>query len=95
MRKNTTSINVLHFNGEDCTNGETKANILNNRFASVLSKDNQAPLPHMPDKSVPNIPKISVTVDGVYNLLANLDAHKATGPYNIPSRLLKDFAFQY
>jgi len=72
MRKDTTSINVLHF---DYTGSETKANILINQF---VTKDNQVPLPHMPDKSALNIPKILVTVDGVYNLLANLDAHKAT-----------------
>ena len=59
MRKDTTSINVLHFNGEDYTDSETKANILNNQFASVFTEDNQAPLPSMPDKSVPNIPQIS------------------------------------
>ena len=94
MRKDTTSINVLHSNGEDYTDSETKANILNSQFASVFTKDNQAPFPCMPDKSVPDIPQISVTVDGVYNLLANLDAHKATGPDNIPSRFLKEFAQQ-
>ena len=53
MRKDTTSINVLHSNGEDYTDSETKANILNSQFASVFTKDNQAPFPCMPDKSVP------------------------------------------
>ena len=48
----------------------------------------------MPDKSVPDMPQISVTVDGVYNLLAKLDAYKVTGPDNIPSRFLKEFAQQ-
>ena len=60
MRKDTTSINVLHSNGEDYTDSETKANILNSQFASVFTKDNQAPFPCMPDKSVPDIPQISV-----------------------------------
>ena len=45
-------------------------------------------------KSRGTVPQISVTVDGVYNLLANLDVHKATGPDNIPSRFLKEFAQQ-
>ena len=38
MLKDTTSINILHFNGEDYTNSETKANILNNQFTSVFTK---------------------------------------------------------
>ena len=89
MLKDTTSINILHFNGEDYTNSATKANILNNQFASVFTKDNRVPFPCKPSKSDPDIPQISVTVDGVYNLLASLDAHIATGPDDIPFRFLK------
>ena len=40
MCKDTTSINVLHFNVEDHTDIDTKANILNSIFASVFTKDN-------------------------------------------------------
>ena len=88
MCKDTTSINVLHSNGEDYTGSETKANILNSQFAFVFTK-------HLFLACLINlIPQISVTVDSVYNLLANLDGHKATGPDNIPSRFLKEFAKQ-
>jgi len=43
---------------------------------------------------VPNIPPITVEVDGIYNLFTNLDPHKAPGPNNIPTKLLKGTAQQ-
>jgi len=37
---------------------------------------------------------VPVEVDGVYNLLTNLDPHKAAGTDNIPTKLLKETAQQ-
>ena len=51
IRKDTTPINVLHSNGKDYTDSETKANILNSQFASVFTKDNQATFLFMPDNT--------------------------------------------
>ena len=36
----------------------------------------------------PNMPTISVSVDGVSILLGNLNIHRATGPDNIPAYVL-------
>ena len=35
---------------------------------------------------------ISVSKEGIYNLLSNLQIHKAKGPDEIPTRLLKELA---
>ena len=43
---------------------------------------------------IPDIEQLSIGVNGVYNLLVNIDPHKATGPDGIPSRLLKETAYQ-
>ena len=38
----------------------------------------------------PDIPAISVTLNGVIKLLQNLKPYKASGPDKIPTRLLKE-----
>ena len=75
MRKEQISINALLFNGETYTDSAAKANILNNQFVSVFTKD---------DNPIPDIEQLSIGVNGVYNLLVNIDPHKATGPDGIP-----------
>jgi len=54
-------------------------------FSSVFTKDDQSTLPDICNEPVPNITRISVEVDGVCNLLENLDLNKAAGPDNIPT----------
>ena len=46
----------------------------------------------MNDSPFPQIPSsyITVSVDGVVNLLQHLDSHKATRPDGIPAYFLKD-----
>ena len=38
------------------------------------------------------MPDIHVSVSGVEKLLSKLNIHKATGPDEIPSRILKEYA---
>ena len=94
MRKEQISINALLFNGETYTDSAAKANILNNQFVSVFTKDDHSTLPIMGGNPIPDIEQLSIGVNGVYNLLVNIDPHKATGPDGIPSRLLKETAYQ-
>ena len=94
MRKNQVSINTLQVDGESYSDSCSKANILNNYFSYVFTKDEQSPHPDINSTPVPSIPPITVEVDGVYNLLVNLEPHKATGPDNIPTKLLKETAQQ-
>ena len=91
---NTHDSNTLLFNGETCTDSAAKANILNNQFVSVFTKDDHSILPIMRGNPIPDIEQLSIGINGVYNLLVNSDPHKATGPDGIPSRLLKETAYQ-
>ena len=68
--------------------------ILNNQFVSGFTKDDHSILPIMRGNRIPDIEQLSIGVNGVYNLLVNIDPHKATGPDGIPSRLLKETAYQ-
>ena len=94
MCKDQVSINTLQVNGESYSADScSKANILNDHFSSIFTKDDQSPLQDISsNKPVPNISQISVEVDGVCNLSVNLDPYKAAGPDNIPTRLLKETA---
>ena len=91
MHKDQVSINTLQVDGKPYSDSSPKADILNNYFSSVFTKDDQSLLPKISSEPVL---QITVEVDGVYNLLANLDPHKVkvTGPDSIPSKLLKETA---
>jgi len=70
-----------------------KAEILNKQFGSVFTSDK--PSQSLPDKGPSpygSMEVIAVTTHGVYKLLAGIKAHKATGPDEIPGRLLKELA---
>ena len=78
---------VLH------TDSNSKADILNRQFSSVFNKNEN--IDTIPDKGPsphPNINQITINSEGVWKLLTNLKPHKATGPDNIPTRLLKELA---
>ena len=94
LHKEQISINTLHLNGEIHTDSEIKANILNNQFVSVFTEEDRLPLPNLSGEPIPNIAQLSVEVEGVLSLLTNIDPHKATGPDNIPPRLLRETAYQ-
>jgi len=65
---------------------------LNDYFTSVFNKDTTDVLPNLPDSPYPTISDISVTLNGVVNLLKNIKEHKVFGPDKIPNRLLKECA---
>ena len=92
MRKEQISINALLSNGETYTDSAVKANILYNQFVSIFTKDDHSPLPIMGGNSISNIEQLLIDVNGVYNLLVNINPHEATRPDGIPSRLLKQTA---
>jgi len=94
MHKDQVSINTLQVDGKPYSDSFSKADILNNYFSSVFTKDNELSPPNISSEPVPPITQITVEVDGVYNLLTNLDPHKAAGPDGIPSKLLKETASQ-
>ena len=69
-----------------------KCNILNQYFASVFTVDDSLSTAMSPTSLFPDIPAISVTLNGVIKLLQNLKPYKASGPDKIPTRLLKECA---
>ena len=76
------------------TSPKAQAEILNAQFSSVFTNDNQ-PIPALNDcPQDSKMPDINIHQNGVNKLLRDIKAHKATGPDEIPARLLKEAANQ-
>jgi hypothetical protein len=73
-----------------------KANILNQQFQSVFTKENPLPLSALSKDKLPSpyptMPEIQVTENGILKLLQNLNPYKAAGPDNIKPIILKTLA---
>ena len=69
-----------------------KANVLNQYFASVLTKENNKNIEKLRTKLIASKTNISIEVVAVveYKLFCQTDPTKASGPDGIPGRLLKE-----
>ena len=67
---------------------KNKAEILNRQYKSVFSHEGQD-IPETDQPESPAMMEIKVTEEGVMKLLSTLNENKASGPDNIPSRILK------
>ncbi len=69
---------------------QEKANVLSEYFISVFTKEQTEDIPLSPGDSLPSIPPL----DGSVKLLQDLNSNKASGPDNIPVRILKECSEQ-
>ena len=90
QKKDSSSVGPLRCSdGQMYSSPETKANILNDQFSSVLSIESELALsPYYA------MPPIDIHGNGVVKLLRGLKAHKSTAPDEFPARLLKEAADQ-
>ena len=59
----------------------------------MFTQDDSSP-PEIENDPIPDMASIEIHTEGVLHLLLNLKASKATGPDKLPSRLLKELAYQ-
>jgi len=74
------------------SDNKSKAEILNQQFQSVFTKENLHDSPNKGPSPYSSMKDININTKGVHKLLKNLNAHKATGPDSIPSFILKTAA---
>ena len=80
-------------NGITYSDSIMKVNTLNEQCVSVFNKnEDTSTIPDMVTSTHPSMDNIHVTQEGVHKLLSYLQVHKAMGPDEIPSRLLKELA---
>ena len=73
------------------TDPHQKADILNNYFSSVFSDKKSTTPPTLEQSTISDIAPITIDKHEI-RLLDNLNSHKATGPDNIPTQLLKQLS---
>jgi hypothetical protein len=78
--------------GHLINNSKEKAQILIKQFSSVFTREKVNKMPKTHRRIQQNIPNIKITQDGVAKLLRNINPSKASGPDNIPNRVLKQCA---
>ena len=71
-----------------------KAEILLDQFKSVLTKPSTGELPTTKLQSKNNITPIEISEKGLEKLLKKINTSKASGPDNIPNRILQECASQ-
>ena len=91
-RKDNTGVSPLRKDGILIDDTKQKAAILNEQYHSVFTVDDIGEkIPTLSD-NYPNMPHINIKTEGVEKLLKNLDPSKATGPDEIPARILKEYS---
>jgi len=82
LKKGTTLVN----------DSKGKAEILLDQFKSVFTTSSKGDLPDTRIKSMQSIKKITIDQNGLTKLLKQIHSSKASGPDNIPNRILRECA---
>jgi len=85
QRKDNFSVASLRQDNNTYNDNQTKAQMLNNYFTLVFTQNH---LPSIHESPLPNITTLCIDVDGVFNLLNELDIYIAPGPDKIPANFL-------
>ena len=100
QRQEKTGISDLVQNNRLITDPKGKANVLNDQFCKVFSTPDPSPTvaansdTSTNDTAKPEIRSIRIAENGVLALLQNINEKKATGPDEIPGKLLKICALE-
>ena len=93
VKSHTTIKEIENEAGEVVSESKEKADILNNYFSSVFTKENLGSVPGIPRHSnAQNIDNINITAEDIMKRLLKLDINKSAGPDNIHSKILREVA---
>ena len=90
IRRDRVGIISLQSDGNPITNSLGKAELLNEQFKSVFTIEPVGDLPNKGPSPYPTMPNITVTSQGIENLLNGLKTHKASGPDVLSATILKE-----
>lgn len=93
QRRKSAGIPTLKVEGKMYSTNEDKANALNTKFSSVFTHDNNTSV--LPDKGhsrYEQIENLLISSPGVNKQLNGLKINKASGPDELPARMLRDYA---
>ena len=90
LKKDYAGIGSLKHDGKLITVSIGKAEILNNQFQSVFTKDSDVVPPNKGPSPHPQMALFQISITGVTKLIKGLNIHKTAGPDQINSRVLKE-----
>ncbi|XP_072021445.1 uncharacterized protein [Amphiura filiformis] len=88
-RTDNVGVHPLKNGTETVSDHVGKANVLNSFFKSVFTRENTSNLPGL-QQIFPDIDPLEITAAGIEKLLHDLNPSKASGPDNIPNKILKE-----
>ena len=92
MRTENLGTPVLRTETKLCTTDADKAEALNQHFQSVFTPPSEVPVPDKGSSPFPSVPNLIIHQEGVLKQLNQLNPSKASGPDELPPRLLKTVA---
>ena len=92
QRQDNCGVSPLKWNGELHSDSKDKAQILNDQFSSVFTKDEQHAKTVLEGPSLPPLAGLNISEKGVAKLLKEIDPSNAGGPDEVPCRILKELA---
>ena len=90
LRRDNCGVSPLRFEGKLHSAPGDKANILNRQYESVFTKEDTSAIPPPSGIPYPEMVDIEISTEGISKLLRNLNPHKASGPDEIPAKILKE-----
>ena len=93
LRRDNIGVAPLINEGELHSDPGLKADLLSQQFESVFVHDSdQIGTPILPGTPFPNISNLLISEGGILKLLKGLDISKASGPDQIPNKILRELA---
>ena len=94
QRQDNLGVAALKENGRLFSDGTKKADILSGQFASVFTRDSGGTQARLYGPNYPAIKPLTIDQYGVEKVLQGLNVGKASGPDNLPCRLLRELAYE-
>lgn len=91
-RQEVFGISTLSSKGRVVSFAQDKAEVLNQQFSSVFTKEDLQNIPQINSNSIPDLQKLIIDQKGVEKLLTDIQPKKASGPDQIPAKVLKSCA---
>ena len=89
QKQDSQGVSPLRDQGQLHSDAPTKAHILSDQFKSVFTSDEPDPNIRLQGREFPTISPLVIETPGVEKLLVSLNPRKASGPDEIPARILQ------
>ena len=94
QKQDSQGVSPLRDHGQLHSDAPTKAHILSDQFKSVFTSDEPDPNIRFQGPEFPTISPLVIETPGVEKLMVSLNPRKASGPDEIPARILQVLSFE-